>query len=1076
MDDSPQWKYWAFISYSHRDTKWSRWLHKAIEGYRVPRRLVGTDGRDGPLPRRLFPVFRDRDELPTSSDLATNIRDALEHSRSLIIICSPNAAASMWVNEEVKQYKAMGRSDRILCLITGGEPNASDKPGGEPEECFPPAIRFHVGPDGQLTDDRVEPIAADVRPGTDPKAVAKLRILAGMLGVSFDTLRQREKRRKIRRTVLAALAGVLLLGTVVQLVSVSRRRTADLLKRYQDGLAVAAWTEPHMVSMEELVSELKTMDVASDQDLRGELHRAFASSVSAQIQSPRLRAVDVARIRRQIAVLRSRRADLTTALEIALAGRLRHWAPVIDLKPPFANVAGVFTGGGAIVHEGKGLSIKAGARTAQGFDGAFRAHLTLATGWHGGLPARIAMVTEGAKSGLTVELLAQSSRYHGGGAGPDAEAAPDAAGRWLKIIIGTGRPKRVEVLRMPDMKSPCDLAITVEGSRVAAQIGELPEVEAILEFPCRGAPRLVFSAMDVTRLRVTKSLLPPAASPLERGDDLFIADKLEEALGCFSGQAIETSDPLIRDECNYKAAMCLLGLGREADALRLFMQAASTVASRWSALAAARMWVIHLQKGRHEDAARAYALLAGQYSYEQLARIVPEDLRESILAAYMKEANRMMLAGRHDPAMLETLEQIVTVDGLLRGRVHDRRWAMAYWRHANRLVDALAAAGEYDRAMLNCRRMLTDADPTVDTAAMAVETCERYGALLRATGSSFNLEPILRALLYCEADTPNLHRVPLLLELARCRVAAKDSAGAAQLLETYFEYEKRKDASLFLTRRYRYFSSACMMMGFLAHDAGKKKEARDWWQRGRYAVRRPDHLTAILSPDKRKKTHYLTGEETMNAFVLMSLSGKGTTEETQALMVQAAKFAGGAEGGASDGIRSGMLPIPQSAVLRMCFLPRGWDIAREVAFGTKPKVRMANTMSQLLCYSFFSDCTDLRKAPKAVDKACWDLAGLFFQQYSAGKVKGAQFMQLGLLWNGFGGSMIWEALRPRLSKELRAPLGYVMGERLLQIKQPGQALAVFRSSLKDAGTDKKLADLITSAIARADDERPAKKP
>ena len=59
-------KYWAFISYSHMDRKWGDWLHKALETYRVPRRLVGKESREGKIPDRLFPMFRDREELPVS--------------------------------------------------------------------------------------------------------------------------------------------------------------------------------------------------------------------------------------------------------------------------------------------------------------------------------------------------------------------------------------------------------------------------------------------------------------------------------------------------------------------------------------------------------------------------------------------------------------------------------------------------------------------------------------------------------------------------------------------------------------------------------------------------------------------------------------------------------------------------------------------------------------------------------------------------------------------------------------------------------------------------------------------------
>ena len=87
-------KYWAFLSYSHTDRQWGDWLHKALETYRIPRRLIGKESRDGKIPARVFPVFRDREELPVSADLSSNIEEALRESRYLIVICSPRATRS----------------------------------------------------------------------------------------------------------------------------------------------------------------------------------------------------------------------------------------------------------------------------------------------------------------------------------------------------------------------------------------------------------------------------------------------------------------------------------------------------------------------------------------------------------------------------------------------------------------------------------------------------------------------------------------------------------------------------------------------------------------------------------------------------------------------------------------------------------------------------------------------------------------------------------------------------------------------------------------------------------------------
>jgi hypothetical protein len=168
-------KYWAFLSYSHTDKQWGDWLHKALETYRVPGRLIGRESRDGTVPPRVFPIFRDREELPVSADLGSNINEALRESRYLVVICSPRSAQSRWVGEEIKTYKKLAREDRILALIVEGEPNASDGKAGIPaeEECFPEALRYRMV-DGEFSQLRSEPIAADAREGKDGRNNAKL--------------------------------------------------------------------------------------------------------------------------------------------------------------------------------------------------------------------------------------------------------------------------------------------------------------------------------------------------------------------------------------------------------------------------------------------------------------------------------------------------------------------------------------------------------------------------------------------------------------------------------------------------------------------------------------------------------------------------------------------------------------------------------------------------------------------------------------------------------------------------------------------------------------------------------------
>src|SRR5260370_15356217 len=124
-------RYAVFLSYRHADNKepgrqWATWLHQMLETYEIPSDLAGANSRGDVIPASLYPVFRDEEELPADADLTRNIRQALENSALLVVICSPRAAQSRFVAEEIRYFKELGKADRILALMIDGEPNASE--------------------------------------------------------------------------------------------------------------------------------------------------------------------------------------------------------------------------------------------------------------------------------------------------------------------------------------------------------------------------------------------------------------------------------------------------------------------------------------------------------------------------------------------------------------------------------------------------------------------------------------------------------------------------------------------------------------------------------------------------------------------------------------------------------------------------------------------------------------------------------------------------------------------------------------------------------------------------------------
>ncbi len=202
-------RYKAFVSYSWSDAKWGQWLHHAIETYRTPKALIGKDGRHGPVPARLHPLFKDREEEAAGASIGDAVEEALANSEFLIVVCSPNSAKSQWVNHEIAWFKTHRDPENVLTLIVGGEPGATHMPGREDEECFPKALTHRVDADMGLTDEAMQaPLAADARETGDGKRGAKLKIAAALLGVGLDDLVRRDDRRRARLRIAATAASV----------------------------------------------------------------------------------------------------------------------------------------------------------------------------------------------------------------------------------------------------------------------------------------------------------------------------------------------------------------------------------------------------------------------------------------------------------------------------------------------------------------------------------------------------------------------------------------------------------------------------------------------------------------------------------------------------------------------------------------------------------------------------------------------------------------------------------------------------------------------------------------------------
>ena len=157
--------YRGFISYSWQDKAWGQRIHRWLESYRIPDGVVAAVDSS----RRLGKFFRDDDDMPAAADIGQIVREALQSSESLVVLCSPRSARSQWVNAEIAHFRSTVSSGQVFALIIDGKPNA----GNPDEECFPEALRAANG-GAESTIMPIEPVGIDLRRDGKHRVCARL--------------------------------------------------------------------------------------------------------------------------------------------------------------------------------------------------------------------------------------------------------------------------------------------------------------------------------------------------------------------------------------------------------------------------------------------------------------------------------------------------------------------------------------------------------------------------------------------------------------------------------------------------------------------------------------------------------------------------------------------------------------------------------------------------------------------------------------------------------------------------------------------------------------------------------------
>ena len=178
----------VFISYSRKDKGFATRLVKALLNYVPPKEMN--------LPQRHLEVFLDAEDF-TGSEYYQSLDRHLADSAKLILLCSPAARGSQYVNDEIRRFARMKGAEHIIPLMVAGLPNNEAGPAQADQMAFPEA----------LCELMAMPLAADYRSADEasPRVdrgrfeASWYTTLANIYGISRAEIEQRDRKRRLRR-------------------------------------------------------------------------------------------------------------------------------------------------------------------------------------------------------------------------------------------------------------------------------------------------------------------------------------------------------------------------------------------------------------------------------------------------------------------------------------------------------------------------------------------------------------------------------------------------------------------------------------------------------------------------------------------------------------------------------------------------------------------------------------------------------------------------------------------------------------------------------------------------------------
>ncbi|MBW3600408.1 MAG: hypothetical protein KY475_24485, partial [Planctomycetes bacterium] len=578
---------------------------------------------------------------------------------------------------------------------------------------------------------------------------------------------------------------------------------------------------------------------------------------------------------------------------------------------------------------------------------------------------------------------------------------------------------------------PLKLWVKRDGCDLAIQVNRHELVELRDPFPIGASRTGVFAVRwpeeaGLVSLVAEDILRAAAVTPLEQADARYAEEQYEAALSLYALLAVEAREIEVQQEARFKRGLCLMHLNRGDEAMQVFQPLMAEPGDRWPPQAGVHLWLLLLRQNRYEDADAVYELLASRFTFEQLALMVPADVRDEILAYYLRAFSSIGNALAFRPEQIEELERAAAVDRFLSYDGQGELMAQVDLSRGYRYL------GDYESS-------LAVLEPIVRSTYHSVPWRHYLRTLRRLDRTDEALRESNRVMAATHsAEHPNF---TVLHDRIYIHAARGDWESAEAEVLTALRLAAARGESDFHIGPYFW-----LLGGFVRADRGDEPGAEEYWRQGYRAGQ--DLL-------QRRQT---ADAAVISVLIMGALCGELTEDEVWRV------FQATAAGGGNPLLALASQMVNERtlgrSLRRMWLTPRGREMARAFAYDTLTLEQRVEDLAKLAASQYAADVAFGGTPTIAQQDAIWNAFSEALDQLVKQKrLNAAQVAQLGLSWKGTTNFLGWQGVAPSLDPSLRGPLAYVLAHRYVRLNNLPQAERLLQTVVDDAPADSALAGL-----------------